>query len=156
MVKLQRIWNNTFIFYFKSESENRAEGRCLDFQENAILCDSVSQGGGDCPEMSIGAIKKALEVSLPGSFIYVFTDARAKDYRLKRDVLQLVQLRQSQVQSLKPSQITYCISPMLVSYLNNSVCPNPSCSTYALIHSPFISLVQAFYAMLLVGLDLKH
>ncbi|XP_063876640.1 hemicentin-1-like isoform X2 [Scylla paramamosain] len=65
------------------------------FQES--LKESHIFGGGDCPEMAIRAIRMALDISLPHSYVYVFTDARAKDYYLLDDVLQIIQKKQSQV-----------------------------------------------------------
>lgn len=43
-------------------------------------------GGRDCPEMSMSGIMAAARRVKRGSIIYVFTDASAKDSRLKRAV----------------------------------------------------------------------
>lgn len=52
----------------------------------------------DCAEPSMNGILLGLEASLPGSFIYVFTDASSKDHSFKsRDVKNLCQKKQSQV-----------------------------------------------------------
>lgn len=57
-------------------------------------------GGGDCPEMCITGIKFALEKCLPNSFVYVFTDADAKDAYLMPNALSLLQEKRTSVSNL--------------------------------------------------------
>ncbi|XP_073954425.1 hemicentin-1-like isoform X2 [Choristoneura fumiferana] len=54
-------------------------------------------GNPDCPEMCLSGIKMGLEESLPGSFLYVFTDASAKDYEKFEEIKSLSQEKQIQV-----------------------------------------------------------
>ncbi|XP_019553970.3 hemicentin-1 [Aedes albopictus] len=54
-------------------------------------------GGGDCPEAALAAISEAIEAALPKSFVYVFTDATAKDFKLDQRVLRLVQQKQTPI-----------------------------------------------------------
>ncbi|XP_052744753.1 hemicentin-1 isoform X2 [Bicyclus anynana] len=63
---------------------------------NLILQIEVS-GGRDCPEDSLAAVEKALQISKPGSNIYVFTDAQAKSHSRLQSVKNLCQNRGSQV-----------------------------------------------------------
>ena len=41
--------------------------------------------------MSVYAIREALLLSLDNSYIYVFTDARAKDFEYTGEVLEIIQ-----------------------------------------------------------------
>ncbi|XP_030040039.2 hemicentin-1 [Manduca sexta] len=54
-------------------------------------------GGGDCPEFSLSGIELGLELSLPRSQVYVFTDASAKDYSIYEQVKNRAQEKSSQI-----------------------------------------------------------
>ncbi|XP_045778361.1 hemicentin-1-like [Maniola jurtina] len=58
------------------------------------------KNGDDCPEMAMTGIQLALEESKRNSFLYVFTDASAKDYDQYENVKSLAQQKSIQVNFL--------------------------------------------------------
>ena len=57
----------------------------------------VADGGGDCPELAMHGLQLALINCLPGSPIYLFTDAGPKDYELQQAIFSLIDNTGSQV-----------------------------------------------------------
>lgn len=71
-------------------------------QELLSLLNGIKiDGGRDCPEMALTGIKRALELADFKSYAFVFTDADAKDFSLKRSVLEIIQKKQAIVSFLK-------------------------------------------------------
>ncbi len=56
-----------------------------------------ANGGGDCPEPSMGALIRAIRASEPGSQIFVYTDASASDVSRLDEVLALIQAKRVRV-----------------------------------------------------------
>lgn len=54
-------------------------------------------GGGDCPELALLGLKRALEVAAPESVAFLFSDASAKDYGLYDEVAQIILKKQIRV-----------------------------------------------------------
>lgn len=56
-------------------------------------------GGGskDCPENTLNTISAALNVALPNSYLYIFTDAIARDFEYEATVIDLMQQKQATV-----------------------------------------------------------
>ncbi|XP_062590451.1 von Willebrand factor A domain-containing protein 7-like [Saccostrea cucullata] len=52
-----------------------------------------ANGGGDCPEMALHGMINAMKIAQPGSCVFFFTDADAKDPELLPDVIQLINTR---------------------------------------------------------------
>uniref|UniRef100_UPI00398F7363 von Willebrand factor A domain-containing protein 7-like n=1 Tax=Pristiophorus japonicus TaxID=55135 RepID=UPI00398F7363 len=57
-------------------------------------------GGGDIPEMCLSALQLALTNTPPLSYIYVFTDAPAKDFELENTIVALIEQTRSKVSFL--------------------------------------------------------
>ncbi|PAA93219.1 hypothetical protein BOX15_Mlig025149g1 [Macrostomum lignano] len=62
-------------------------------------------GGGDCPEYSLSAIRDAAKAARPNSMLYLFTDASAKDARLKASVAALLRRKRTRLYVVRSGRL---------------------------------------------------
>lgn len=89
------FWS-TYTYFFVLAINHRVTTKNLGAFKNALDAIDV-HGGGDCPEMCMTGIEKALIESRPRSLLYIFTDASAKDYEKYEKVKALAQSNLDQV-----------------------------------------------------------
>nr|XP_060617059.1 von Willebrand factor A domain-containing protein 7-like [Anolis sagrei ordinatus] len=92
-------------------------------------------GGGDCPEMSLGGLKLALQESLPRSKIFSFTDAGAKDASLKDEIKVLGDSTGSTV------------SYLLTGYCSSRKRRSIAARTYSNIYEELAAYTGGYYAI---------
>lgn len=85
----------TLLFLFTVVGPHTVTTNISEFRK--IIRNTQVDGGGDCPEKSLTAIKESLEISLPKSFIFVFTDANPKDTYWLQEVIKLIREKSSRV-----------------------------------------------------------
>lgn len=63
----------------------------------AALNEFSTYGGGDCPDSILSGIISALELALPKSFVYIFTDAVPNDVEIFNLVVEQIHKKQAMV-----------------------------------------------------------
>jgi len=89
----------------------------MDADQFLAQVDALSPGGGgDCPELSQGALLKAVGASVPGSSMFLFSDASAKDASLGATTDALAQERNIRISPV----LTGSCSPVDPVYKRNA------------------------------------
>jgi hypothetical protein len=92
---------NYVLVQFNDYDQDPAFGPAVVTQDAHYFSSQVdalnANGGGDCPELAMHGLRLALINCLPGSPIYLFTDAGPKDYDLQTAIFSLIDRTGSQV-----------------------------------------------------------
>lgn len=87
-----------FIFVPFRDPETGPAIVSIDSSKLLKTLDELKVFGGDaCPENTLSGISLALKYAHPKSFVYVFTDATARDYDLEKTVIEQIQQKQATV-----------------------------------------------------------